>query len=483
MAEYGVLNTGFVYPRLNEVVSDKRDTAVRLFQDQVKPGDVVDTSDSSILGRLIALDSPSEADLWELGQQIYDAFNPYAATGFALDNLVALSGLERSKATFSTSQAIFTGNNGTLIPAGQTVGSTTSNNDFQNRVSVALNPSSATGVGVSPNVVSANTEYRINYASSASTSSIVYNSDINPTATDILQGLQTSITQSHPLLTSEIVNGILYIRFKDEVSSRSWTSSDNVGINKVSVISQLIAVNSGPISQEAGTLINIKTPILGWDGVYNQLAAVEGSNIETDTELRERFRESKYIRASNILEALYSALISLSSIEEVQIYENDTDLTNEMGIPPHSFLPIILGGIDSEIAQTIWTRKPLGIASVGNTNSTIYDSQGFPHRIAFQRPAPVDIYITINLSTNSNYPEGGDESIKQALIQYFKNNFGIGDDIVYSRLYTPINSIPGHQVNSLLIGTDLALLGANNIVIGFDEIANLQSNNIVINKT
>src|SRR5574338_661055 len=55
----------------------------------------VDVSDNSALGRMIGVVSPAQADLWEAMQQVYNSFNPNVATGIALDNIVALSGITR----------------------------------------------------------------------------------------------------------------------------------------------------------------------------------------------------------------------------------------------------------------------------------------------------------------------------------------------------------------------------------------------------
>ena len=483
MADYGVLNTGFVVKRLNEILNSDRARAVTLFQDLVLPGDVVDTSDSSILGRLIGIVSPAEADVWEAAQEVYDAFNPNSATGIALDNLAFFAGLTREAATYSTAQAIFTGDVSTLIPANQTVRATTSSSDFQNPISITLRPSYAVGVGVKPNSVTNNTVYSLTYSSTVNSNTVTYTSDSSATLTEILNGLASTISSSHPLLSTNIINNTLYINSADSVTSYSWTSSASLGIVKVSVISSLQALDPGPVTQEANTITQIQTPILGWDSVTNPFAAITGSYEETDTELRERFRVSKYIRASNILESLYSALISLENVKEVKIYENDTDVVDASGVPAHSFMPIVLGGLDTEVANTIWQNKPMGIRSFGNSPVTIMDSQGFSHSIGIERPAPVPIYIKINLTTNSSYPQDGDSIVKSNLIQYFSENFGIGDPVIYSRLYTPINNVPGHQINSLTIGTSPNPTGTSNIAISFNKISSLSSANIVITKS
>lgn len=479
----GLSDTGFEIKRLADLKAEDEALAVQLFQDLVSPGDIVGTTPDTAIGRLIGLHIPSLADLWEVAQQVYLAFDPNSATGVALDNLVAYGGLIRGEQTFSTAQALFTGDVGTLIDAGLTVRGTTTGEDYTVRASVTINATSASGIGVQATTVADNTLYTIDYSGATTTNSISYTSGVSATQASIQAGIQSTILASHPSLTATILNNILYIDRVSVFDTVTFTSSNNIGIVKARKVGSLTAVNAGPVSGEANTLTSIQTPKTGWDAVTNPTAVVAGENVETDEELRERFRVSKYIRATNILEALYSDLISLSNVTEVQIYENDTDVTDSNGVPAHSFLPIILGGDPIDIAQSIWENKPLGIRSYGNTTQTIFDSQGFPHEIGFERPNPVDIYIRMDLTTDPNYPQNGDDLIKSNLASYFSSTFGIGDDVVYSRLYTPINSVPGHQVNTLEVSTDGVTWTMTNIVVAFNAIATLESANILITKS
>ena len=480
---FGLSPEGFTIKRLADLKADDDALADELFLPLVAPGDIVDKSASSAIGRLIGLHIPSLADLWEVAQQVYLAFDPNSAMGVALDNLVAYGGLIRGEQTFSTAQALFTGDVGTLIDAGLTVRGTTTGEDFTVRSSVAINATGASGIGVQATTVADSTLYTVTYIGATTTNTISYTSGVSATQASIQAGIKAVVDASHPTLTATITNNILYIDRVSVFDTVNFTSSANIGIVKARKVGSLTAVNAGPIEGEANTITSIQTPKTGWDAVTNPTAVVPGEDVETDEELRERFRQSKYIRATNILEALYSDLISLSNVIEVQIYENDTDVVDSNGVPAHSFLPIILGGDPLDIAESIWKNKPLGIRSYGNTTQTIYDSQGFPHEIGFERPNPVNIFIRMDLTTNSNYPQNGDDLIRSTLASYFISNFGIGDDVIYSRLYTPINSVPGHAVNSLEVSTNGTTWTTSNVVIAFNAIANLQSSNIVITKT
>jgi uncharacterized phage protein gp47/JayE len=476
----GITPEGLVIRRLDEVLVNLRAKAVELFSDLVVPGEVVDTSDSSTLGRLTALAAPSLTDLWEAVQEDYSAFDPNSAVGIPLDNIVAIGGITRFAATATNAQVLFAGDNGVLVTQNSIVSSPTTSEKFNVVAPVALSPSQASGATFTVTTVVNSTLYTITYATSTTTLNISFTSDATATAAEILAGLQAAIVASHPTLSSSVVGTTLVVDRVDVFQAVTFSTTPNLGITKCKKIGQVLAQKTGPIAQAANTITTIATPILGWDSITNPLSATTGRNKETDEELRVRFRNAKFERASNILEALHSALINLDGTEEVVIYENDTDVTDSNGVLPHSFMPIVLGGISTNIAETIWENKPLGIRSQGTTVVNITDSQGFPHPIGYKIPTAVTIYISMTLTTDANFPQDGQTKIKTALIDYFKANFGIGDDVIYSRLYTPINSIPGHQVNSLTIGTSPSPVGTSNIVINFDQIASLSSANIII---
>src|SRR5690606_4260427 len=109
MADFGLTPQGFVLKRLQDILADSRQRASEIFQDLVEPGDVVDTSDSSTIGRFINLFSVPSAELWELAQMVDASFDPNSATGKALDNIVAYGGIQRQDPTYSNTTALFTG--------------------------------------------------------------------------------------------------------------------------------------------------------------------------------------------------------------------------------------------------------------------------------------------------------------------------------------------------------------------------------------
>lgn len=475
----GVENTGFVLKRLPEIILESRQEAASLFQDLAAPGEVVDTSDSSALGRLIGLVSPSEADLWEAAQEVYSAFDANSATGISLDNMILLSGIPaRFENTYTTAQVLLSGDNGTIITAGNTVSSPTTSEQFSLLNDVLLSPENTSGVVITTILVEDNATYTISFTCQSATQIISYTSPVGATKALILAELKASIDSTYPeLIATTNTDGNLKIVLADIFLQTSFSTSTNLGVIKVDKLGDVVASTAGTLSQPIGTITQIQTSRLGWDSVTNPLAAVSGRLRETDEELRIRFRNTKFERAGNIVEAVYSALFSLDDVQQVYIDDNNTDVTNANGTPGHSFLVLVDGGTSVEIARAIWDNRGAGVASVGNTSVTITDKFGYQREIKFSRPTPVNIYIQLELTTDQNFPEDGYDQIREAIIDYV-DGLSIGQDVLYSRLYTPINSVKGHQVDSMLIGTTNPPTGTSNIITNFDEVGQVLPENI-----
>lgn len=478
---YGLTKQGFVLKRLNDILAEQRQKAVALFQDLVEEGVVVDTSESSLLGRLIALDAAGDADLWEVAQLVYSAFDPNSATGIALDNLVAIGGITRLPESPTVIPLLVSGDVNTTIPFGSEVSSSLTGNRFTTRQLVQITPLLASSVSIEVGVLQPSTLYQISYSTSTSTQNIQFTSDGTPTLEEIIEGLRAACASSHPTLTASVAGNVLTISKIDIYQVVDFAVTNNLVITKASKIVDGISEVPGAVDQQPNTVTTITTPVLGWDSVNNPFSAVLGRLKETDEELRLRFRNSKFERATNIIESLYSALFAVDNVSQVIIYENDTDLPDANGVPGHSFLPIIVGGTGSDIGLAIWQNKPIGILSYGNTTVTITNSQGFQHDISFERPNPVVVHIEMTLTVDDIFPSDGIAQIKSAIVEYFQNEYGIGDDVIYSRLFTPINTISGHQIDSLYIGTEPSPSGTSNIPIAFNEIAEINDANIVIN--
>lgn len=480
----GLSRQGLEIKTLDDVLTDYKVTAASIFSDLVPAGDVVDVSDDSALGRMIGVIAPSEASLWEALQQVFNSFNPTTAMGIALDNIVALSGISRLPAQPTRSQVVLEGNLNTVIssPQGKAYSSSTQR-VFSILNPVILNPAGASGIGIYPTTTAPSTSYRFSYSTDGvNYLDAIYVSPSTPsTAQEILDGMQEKVEELFSdTFTTYQSNGRLYITRTDPFQVASFQVSNTLQIQKVRKLGIVVDDVVGDFPQDAMSIDTISVPIVGWDSVINPIAATTGRLSETDEELRERFRNSKFFQSSNILEGILDSLRNVAGVKDVVLYENDTNNVDEYGIPPHSFLPIVLGGLPSDVALAIWENKPTGILSVGDTTIQIADSQGLLHNISYQQPVDVPVYINMTISDLGTMPGDAAAQIKQNLVDYFSSNLFISDDVIYSRLYTPINRVGGFAVDSLTIGTSPSPTGMTNIEIPFDHVASISAENISI---
>lgn len=478
----GLTITGLVIKTQDDVVTDLQTQATSIFSDQILPGDTVDVSGNSALGRIIGVIAPSLADVWEAIQQVNDSFNPNSATGISLDNMVALSGISRYAATPTRAQVLLTGDINTVIssPLGMAYSSITQRT-FSIVNPITLSLTSASGVGIA--VVSAidATVYTVSY----STDGVNYidtsiTSATGSTTTSILAQLNTALTSalSATFTTSYDSSGRLWLSRIDPFQTVSFSTTTNLRVEKVAMPGLVQDDTAGPYAALESYIDTISVPITGWDSITNPIAAVTGRLVETDVELRERFRNSKFIESANIIEALIDALESVDGVTDVNVLENDTDTTDSNGVTPHSFMPIVLGGLPTDIGAAIWANKPTGIGSIGDTTVQVPDSQGYIHNISFKRPTSVPIYMYLDISSTGTLAGDAVATIKQNLLTYGQTNYLTGDDVVYSRFYTPINAVSGHQVNHFYIGTSANPTATANIPITFEQVATFDVDNM-----
>lgn len=474
----GITEHGLEILRQNEVIEELKEQAQPIFQDLVAPDDVVDTSDDSTIGRMIGLYSLPLADLWEAVQQVYLAFDPNSAMGIALDNLVQYGGLIRGTPSASSVTLTVWGDpNTTIFQTASVVRS--SLHSFRISRTVVLRATDCIGFKVDvPSTINVGTDYSFEANSPVGTISASHVAVMGDTQQSVINSLFSQLISYDHITSTNVGDGIRVEL--NNIFSTMFASSFSLNFSKIKARTEAINEQLGPIPTAANTINIIATPVLGWDTVDNPFDATLGEDYETDEELRIRFRNSKFIRATNISDALYSALVALPGVANVAIYDNDSDLYDiDKDIPPHSFRVVVQGGTPFDIAKAIWVNKPLGISSVGNTFETIQDSQGFNKIIYFDRPIEVPIHIEMDITPDQRFPEGGEDQIRAALAQWF-GNLSVGEDVVYSRLYTPINSIQGFQVNSLKIGFDDPPTETSNLEIDFNELAVVSYQNINI---
>lgn len=197
-----------------------------------------------------------------------------------------------------------------------------------------------------------------------------------------------------------------------------------------------VAEAEGEVEALAGTVTKIVTPTLGWQAVTNPAAASPGLPVESDATLRRRQTVSTALPSQSVLDGITGAVWAVAGVQEAIVYENDTDVADANGLPPHSIAPVVIGGAADDIAAAVFLKKTVGCYTYGSTVQTVTDTNGIPYSIRLSYSTPMPLRLAVTVKALTGYTTATGDKIKQALADYV-NALGIGRRSDLGRLYLP----------------------------------------------
>ena len=156
-------------------------------------------------------------------------------------------------------------------------------------------------------------------------------------------------------------------------------------------------------------------------GILSIQASTEGQggqDKETDIEYRDRWFNSRFRSYWNI-DGIKSALMNLDGVKSVYVNENHEPVAVN-GIEQKSVIIVIDGGINSQIAQTIFEKKDQAIKSVGDVIAHATDVSGIKREIRFYRPSEVKIEANYT-SIPANYAAENKNKIDVIIDNYIRS--------------------------------------------------------------
>lgn len=313
-----------------------------------------------------------------------------------------------------------------------------------------------------------------------------------------IQRLDASPSSAQEVLTGTPLAPIPAGQLVSDVNNvNQWATTEDVVLDITGIATVTVRCTvTGPIAAPAGTLTNIVTPYPGLTSVTNPVDATTGRNIETDTELRQRQKLSTMAPASSPVESIYGNLANVPGVTYVRVRQNNTRTTDSNGIPGKSVAAVVVGGEPIDIAMTLLARTGVVAEWFGSSSLTLFDVQGEPYVVKWTVPTPAPIYIALELEIINPgiFPADGLQQIKNAIKAYAQGGapalgvddgfsatgFPPGATVVWSRLFTPINFVPGHRIISLLIGTAPGPTLEDDIAIAWDQVSIFLDDNIDI---
>ncbi len=407
MPDYGITDKGFVLKRL--------DTILEEIHTDLTDGWKVDTrlAGTSFLNTLITTFGNQIANLWETAQDSYYAKYPATATELNLDHTVQYGGIKRAGDKRTSYILHCTGDDGTYVRENAVVATNTtpeirlfSAEEFQiarerfNKVSVIV-ASEDTGV----------------YTVSINGNQYSYSNPQGGKSSAILAGLAAAIKDEG--YEVKVEDDVLIINDKTKTRENVLTLTDNLTTSSVTSLANFLTNDYGKITLPYNIVTRMVNNITGFTAVTNLLEPTYGRKRETDIELRQSYIAKSALRSNTMIESIIAELLNnVEDVESASGYENDMDVTDERGLPPHSIEIIVEGGDNTAIAKAIFRRKAGGIQTHGSVVVNVPGEYGDTIPVRFNRPEYLYAWLKVQLEGDeAKIPVNYSSLTKQSLME------------------------------------------------------------------
>lgn len=246
------------------------------------------------------------------------------------------------------------------------------------------------------------------------------------------------------------------------------------------VSAQFIAETPNETISLSNKVTQIVTSIVGVERVTNPAPSVAGILTENDSALYLRCQQYGSIFKNSSFASILANVSQVKGVTKIGGYENVSDNQETfLGfvLKPHSFVIVVQGGDDKEIAQTIAQCKPPGSAMNGNTEiELLVNDKKITY--AFQRPKLVKLKIDVSCDLNLNSPNTYADLVKDAILNYI-NTIGIGDFISQPALSQSIVSeANGFGIKDVKLGKKDSGTSYSPIQLNLDELATIELTDI-----
>ena len=407
--EYGVTHTGFVAKRLDVIIDEIHGDLTE------KWGVNTRQNPQSLLNVLVTNFADCIAELWETGQEVYNAMYPFSAEGLSLDNAVQYGGVYREEARPAVYPVLCECVDGTVIPRGT-------------RIRTSTNPAVHFSAG-RDTVVTRNAFNRARIRAAVVTPGTVYTIALNggiysytggaaDTEQDILGALAAAVTDTDFNVTAE--SGVLSVQSVSLQSSHALTLSATLTTVSIAGLVNFASETNGDTVLPHGVITEIVTAVPGLISVVNLAPHIAGRLRQDDAGLRQSYADKIFARSDRMIESIRSAiLLNVQGVTGAVGYQNDTSVEDAYGRWPHSVEMVVDGGSDYEIARQIWDKKAAGIQTFGSTEVIVPGNEGEQITVRFNRPEYVYIWFRVVITMNPAeiLPPNYVEAIKEIIVR------------------------------------------------------------------
>jgi len=255
------------------------------------------------------------------------------------------------------------------------------------------------------------------------------------------------------------------------------TKYSDINVNASDVGYKEVLVDS--ISTMSPTLIS------GYIGVTNFDYFNTRADVETDAEYRDRFNAVVDEAVVATRPAIVKAVSDIEDVEKVKIYDNPTS-TDTTEAKAYSFNTVVIGGTTSEIANTIYSTKPINTLTDGTTSYTVNTEDDSTEVIKFTYGDKVAYNVLISyVPANGRAFSPTEQSNINSAIEDLSAEFSIGGTIFNAQLQSAVFSQVGYSrlTNLIVYVKKTNELGSayttENVTSAFNELATISVSDIL----
>ena len=212
---------------------------------------------------------------------------------------------------------------------------------------------------------------------------------------------------------------------------------------------EVIALNAGTDGNVSAGAITEQTEILtGIILINNKLNTLGGKDLETDTELRERYLKRLDRKSSFTTEGIKNYILKNTNVKKCQVIENDTDDFDSDGRLAHSYECICYGDTNDNILKALYEYKIAGIRTVGDITKNFGEIT-----VGFTRPTEKTIYLKVEVeAVKEIWKDDFKKIIKDIYLRYLDEVEPAGTIYLYKLIGEIYKNTSGIRTLKLKLG-------------------------------
>lgn len=297
-------------------------------------------------------------------------------------------------------------------------------------------------------------------------------------ATQTLGTLTVTNTSASPVTVPQ---GALW---QSADTQEQWAAVSAVTVGALSSASVAVrAVNTGPLTVGTGAF-SVLSSFAGAVSLTAVGASTtsQGTAQETDAAFRLRIVSDGARAGRGTLASILAAVRAVDGVTSAKAFEN-TSMTVGISspvvipaLPAKSFVVVVQGGANADIAAAIYDTGPAGIATYGDTSVSVDTGEGYSVAVLFERPAAMTVYVSATITgASSTYSDAAKDSV----IAYVAT---LPNTVLYNRILCALlDALPTTaNVTSLTIGTSPAPVGTSDLAVAWNEYPEATALSIVL---